>query len=257
MIRDAAWAALGIAALLGLWAWASLEMSPLVLPSPAATARAALQLVLNGGALAGLTVTTASVVAGYLTAMVIGTGVAGLGGATRPIAMALSPLVTMQLAVPPIAWVVLAMMWFGVGRGAVLFTVVVALVPIFFVAVAESLRTLDPDLGEMARAYRLSPWARFRQIVWPQVLAGLIPAGRIAFGLAWKLTVMAELLAARSGVGDGLAMARTNLATAESFAWIGLVVATFLLIEAAVVAPLIRCLEPWRGKQRETVGATA
>ena len=257
LARRLAWAALGLAVFLIAWWWGSTRLGPIAMPSPLETARALVGIVADGRALPALGETGLRVLIAFSGAMALG-GAAGLAaGLVAPLRYAISPLVTMLLAVPPIAWVVLALLWFGTGGQAVIFTVMIALVPIPFVAAVQGARTVDPALIEMAVAYKLSLLQRLREVILPHLLSYLLAAAVTAFGLGWKVTVMAELLAAREGIGSGLADARANLDTAESFAWIAIVVAAFLVIEAAVLRPLHRRLEPWRGTDRPAAASPA
>lgn len=243
------WGTVGLAAFGLVWAWGSAQLGPIALPSPLETGSALLTVLMDGRAFSALGDTGARVLTAFAAAMLLGGGLGLAAGLVPPLRHAVGPLVTMLLAVPPIAWIVLALLWFGTGGEAVVFTVLIALLPIPFVAAVQGVRTVDPELLEMARAYRLSLLQRLREIILPHALSCLVPAAITAFGIAWKVTVMAELLGARDGIGSGLADARANLDTAESFAWIVLVVAAFLAVEAVVIRPLHLWLEPWRRRE--------
>ncbi|MEM6358256.1 MAG: ABC transporter permease subunit, partial [Pseudomonadota bacterium] len=150
----------------------------------------------------------------------------------------------MLLAIPPIAWIVLAVLWFGPTTPAVLFTVVVSLATVPYLAAVNGVATVDAKLSEMTRAFRLGTWQRIRVLYGPHLLMHLSPAAVSAFGLAWRLTLLAEVVGATSGIGSGLAAARSTLDTAESFAWIGIVVLLFLTVRFGVLGPLERRLSP-------------
>ena len=254
-VRPVFWAVVGLGGLLLAWWWGSTMLGPIAMPSPGETAEALIAMVADGRALPALAETGLRVFAAFAGAMLLGSALGLAAGLLAPLRQAVSPLVTMLLAVPPIAWVVLALLWFGTGGAAVVFTTLVALVPIPFVAAVQGLRTVDPGLSEMAAAYKLSLGRRLRDIILPHLLSYLRTAAVTAFGLGWKVTVMAELLAARDGIGSALADSRANLATAETFAWIAIVVAAFLAIEAFVLQPLFRRLEPWRDRDPTAAAA--
>jgi NitT/TauT family transport system permease protein len=148
---------------------------------------------------------------------------------------------------PPIAWLVLAMLWFGAGDGTPVFTVFVACLPVVFIGALQGTRTLDHHLKDMARAYRL-PWRmRLLDLYLPHVAAYLFPAWITALGSSWKVAVMAELLATSDGVGAALAVTRSHLDTSASLAWICAVVGSLLALEYALLEPIKRELERWRG----------
>ncbi len=228
------WTGAGLAGAVSVWAWASTWTSPIALPSPLATGDALVALIADGIALPALVETGLRVLAAFTGAFAIGGGLGVLAGTLPPVRAALGPLITTLLAIPPIAWVVLALLWFGTGGQAVVFTALVAVMPILFLAAMDAVRTVDPDLTEMARAFRLNRAQTARHLILPHVARALAPSAVAGFGIAWKVCVMAELLSARDGIGSGLADARTNLDTAQTFAWLVLLVTAFLVAEWAL-----------------------
>ena len=134
--------------------------------------------------------------------------------------MAARPLVTLLLGMPPIAWLVLAMLWFGMGDATPVFTVFVACFPLVFAAAMQGARTLDHQLRDVAHVLRLPWWMSLTDIYLPHMLSYLFPAWITALGSSWKVVVMAELLATADGVGAALAVSRAQLDSAASLAWI-------------------------------------
>lgn len=240
------WSSAGLFGLILVWWLGSLALSPVALPSPLETLKALFRILVEGVALSYLLETAFRVLCGFLAALALGTLLGLAAGLSVPLRLAVGPVLSMMLAVPPIAWVVLSLLWFGLGGQAVIFTIAVALVPIVFLAVVQGMRTLDPALVEMAESFRLTLLVFLREVMLPHLLSYLLPAMVTAFGIAWKVAVMAELLGAHSGIGSGLATARSNLDTAESFAWILLAVVSFLVVQYGLIQPLYRRLEPWR-----------
>ena len=221
-------------------------MGSLVLPSPLAIGQTLIRLGIEGQAFPALGITTVRILIAFSISMMVGTIAGLLAGTFQPLHRALSPLITMMLAVPPVAWVVLTLLWFGMGSRTVGITIAVALVPIPFLATVEGVQSIDPTLKEMATVFRLTPLQYLREIVFPHLFTYLFPATLTAFATAWKVAVMAELLGAREGLGSQLAISRSNLDTAGSLAWILLGIMVFLGLEYGVLRPLRRRLEPWR-----------
>jgi NitT/TauT family transport system permease protein len=90
----------------------------------------------------------------YVLALAVSTGsLLGLAaGVSMTASMMARPLVTVLLGTPPIAWLVLAMLWFGAGDGTPVFTVFIACFPVVFVGALQGARTLDlHHLKDMAR----------------------------------------------------------------------------------------------------------
>ncbi len=247
----AAWA--GLAALFlfcALWQIGHEAYGAFILPSPAATSRAGVGLAGEPGSWAIAAATTARALEGFLVASLVGTAagvIAGYSAATLRLAR---PLVTQLLGVPPIAWIVLAMIWFGSTGGMVVTTVVIAVVPLTFVGAAEGVTTRDRGLDDMARAFGAGSWTCFSTLALRHVGAHVFPALALALGTAFKVAVMAEVLANTGGIGGGLARARSNLDVAEAMAWVLVAVAALIGVEYGLIRPVQAELERWREAAR-------
>src|SRR5690606_9734454 len=167
-------------------------------------------------------------------------------GVSMTASMMSRPLVTVLMGMPPIAWLVLAMLWFGASDGTPVFTVFVAAFPVVFVGALQGTRTLDNQLREMALAMRLPARLKLFDLYLPHVFSYLFPAWIAALGMSWKIVVMAELLATQDGVGAALAVSRAHLDSAASMAWICAVVVLLLGLEYLFLEPLKREVERWR-----------
>ena len=183
---------------------------------------------------------------GFAIAGLLGSGIGILAGLHPGLARTLKPVATLLLGVPPIAWIVLALLWFGTTGLTPVFTVVVTTLPITFAVAVEGARTRDKNLEDMARSFGTPRTMLLWDVQLPHILSYLFPGWVTALGLAWKVTVMAELLASTTGIGANLALARVNLDTAEALAWIIALVVMLLAVELLLLEPLQRRMEPWR-----------
>ena len=245
------WSGWGAAAslllLTALWELGAGFYDPLILPGPLVTFATLGGLLASGAALPELATTARRALGGLLLAGGAGSALGLLAGLSMTASMLVRPWVTLLLGMPPIAWLVLAMLWFGAGDGTPVFTVFVACLPVVFIGALQGTRTLDHHLKDVARAYRL-PWRmRLTDLYLPHVAAYLFPAWITALGSSWKVAVMAELLATSDGVGAALAVTRSHLDTSASQAWICAVVGSLLVLEYALLEPIKRELERWRG----------
>ena len=151
-----------------------------------------------------------------------------------------------MLGTPPIAWLVLALLWFGSGDGTPVFTVFIACFPVIFMGALQGARTLDHQLKDMASVFRLPAHMKLFDLYLPHVFSYLFPAWITALGTSWKVVVMAELLASSDGVGAALAVSRSHLDTSTTLAWICAVVGILLAVEYLLLEPIKREVERWR-----------
>ncbi len=236
--------------LFAAWEGASAVYGALILPDPATVFATLAGLIESGAAWPELAATARRALTGLALAIAAGSVLGMLAGVSLTASMMARPLVTVLLGTPPIAWLVLAMLWFGASDGTPVFTVFVAGFPVIFVGALQGTRTLDSHLKDMATVFRLPARMKLFDLYLPHVASYLFPAWITALGTAWKVVVMAELLSSADGVGAALAVSRSHLDTAATLAWISAVVGSLLAVEYLLLEPIKRELERWRQNER-------
>jgi NitT/TauT family transport system permease protein len=228
------------------WEAISLAYGPLILPDPAATFGKLAELFAGDVAWSDLAVTARRALTGLVLCIVVGSVLGLAAGVSMTASMMSRPIVTALLGMPPIAWLVLAMLWFGDGDGTPVFTVFIACFPIVFIGALQGTRTLDHHLKDMATVFRL-PWRmKLFDLYLPHVVSYLFPAWINALGTSWKVVVMAELLSSSDGIGAALAVSRSHLDMETTLAWIAVVVLSLLAVEYLLLEPFKREVERWR-----------
>jgi len=139
-----------------------------------------------------------------------------------------------------IGWTLLAVIWFGVSSLTVVLTIVAVLLPFALVNLREGLLALDAELSEMGMSFGRSRWRHWRLLVAPALLPMAAATLRIMFGVAWKVTLTAELFGGGRGLGYLINMARQDYDTATIFAVILLIIGMVTLADRLVFAPLER-----------------
>jgi NitT/TauT family transport system permease protein len=232
--------------LLAVWEAIALAYGPLILPDPAATFGKLLGLFSGNAAWPELAITGRRALIGLVLSIFVGSLLGMAAGVSMTASMMARPLVTVLLGMPPIAWLVLAMLWFGVGDGTPVFTVFIACFPIVFIGALQGTRTLDHQLKDMATVFRL-PWRmKLFDLYLPHVVSYLFPAWINALGTSWKVVVMAELLSSSDGIGAALAVSRSQLDMEATLAWISIIVLALLAVEYLLLEPIKREVERWR-----------
>ncbi len=228
------------------WEWGHQRYGTLILPAPLETFTTLWQMLQDPRMQADIAITLKRAVWGFLISVGGGTALGLLAGLFVTASMMSRPLVTILMGMPPIAWIVLAMMWFGMNDQTVVFTVVVASFPIVFVGALQGTRTLENDLKAMSDSFRTPWWMQFTDVYFPHLFSYVFPAWIAALGMSWKVVVMAELLATSNGIGAVLAVARTQLDTAAALALVTVMVGSLLLVEYLLMEPVRREVEQWR-----------
>lgn len=250
--------ALGVAALLALWALLASSQPEIILPSPAQTWSALVKLFLSGALLDSLGLTLYRAATGVLLGLAIGVAWGAVNGMSDWASSVSRPALSALMAVPPVVLVSLGLIWLGPGAGVTRLVIVLVALPLIVVTVEEAVRDLDRTLIEMAQAFQLSRLDRLVHVVAPGVASPVLAATTVTFGQSLRVAIMAELLSAVTGIGAQVQQAQTNLDTAKIFAWTITVVLVVILLEAAVLNPLNGRLLRWRSVPEaggEEVGA--
>ena len=217
-----------------------------ILPAPLDTFANLQRLFSDEEFLKNLSITVDRAVIGFVLSMGVGTALGLLAGFFVTASITSRPIVTILMGMPPIAWIVLAMIWFGMGDATVEFTVFVASMPIVFIGALQGTRTLEDKFEEMADTFRVPWWMKFTDIYIPHIFSYIFPAWVSALGMAWKIVVMAELLATSGGIGAQLALARSQLDTETALALVVVMVGLLMVVEYIFLEPIKREVEKWR-----------
>jgi NitT/TauT family transport system permease protein len=250
--RRAAWGTLyrliGLAGFIVLWFLAAHSAGPgPLLPSPFRVAAFAWRETLDGELPRQMGATLARVGAAFVLAMAVGSAVGyAMGRWPRANAIA-DPWLVIALNLPLLMIVILAYIWVGLNDVAAVLAVVVAKAPTVVVTIREGARALDPGLDEMATAFRLPPLKRFRAVVLPQLAPYLAASGRSGLSITWKIVLVVELLGRPNGVGFALNFYFQNFDVTGIIAYGLAFAAVMLLVEGALLQPLERRANLWRG----------
>ncbi|MEE4218197.1 MAG: ABC transporter permease subunit [Xanthomonadales bacterium] len=239
------WSLVGITLLLAAWEVGHRVYGALVLPGLDDTLRTLLGMIGDGLVGPALAETAGHALTGWLIGVSTGVLVGTLAGLRDAVRAALQPVAIILLGIPAIAWVVMALLWFG-GDWAVVFTIAVATGPLVFAPAVEGVRSLDGGLIRMARVYRVPFGARLLHMHAPHMASHLYPALATTLAMAWKVAIMAELLAGAGGIGDGIAGARARIDTAGIMAWVVVVACVLVVVDLWILRPVQRRLWVWR-----------
>lgn len=231
---------------LALWDFGNQLYGNLVLPNPKETISTLIAIILEQETATNIIITIKRAFIGFFISLIFGSFLGLLAGLFVTASMMSRPIVTILVGMPPIAWIVLAMIWFGMSDMTVIFTVVIASFPIVFIGALQGTRTLEGNLKEMADSFNLPFKMKILDLYFPHIFSYVFPAWISALGMSWKIVVMAELLSSNEGIGASLAIARSQLDTATALALVLIMIGSLLLIEYLILEPIKREVEQWR-----------
>jgi sulfonate transport system permease protein len=199
--------------LLVLWQLASVAglISIRMLPAPSDVAAAAWQLVLSGELARNIWVSFCRAIVGFAIGGGIGFGF-GLANGLSQISERLTDT-TLQMVrnVPHLALIPLVILWFGIDEAAKLFLVALGVFFPIYLNTLHGIRTVDPQLIEMGQVYGMTRKELFFRVIFPSALPSIFVGLRFALGIMWLTLIVAETIAASSGIGYMAMQAREFL----------------------------------------------
>ncbi|HEX9819448.1 MAG TPA: ABC transporter permease [Methylomirabilota bacterium] len=143
-------------------------------------------------------------------------------------------------------WIVISIIWFGLSDWAPIFTTFMITLPVVASNIVEGVGAVDRRLLEMGDVYRLSGGQKFTAIVVPSTLPYLIAGMKVGFGLALKVSVVAEIFGVTSGIGYVMNYSREILATQMVFVWALVMILVMTATDKLVFDTVSRRLTRWR-----------
>jgi sulfonate transport system permease protein len=176
-------------------------IAPAMLPAPLDVVQAAVEAARHGSLATHLGVSALRAFGGLVIGAAVGLTLGLATGLSRPLQLVLDGPLQMLRAVPALALVPLVILWFGLGETAKLFIVSVTVVFPVYLNTFHGVRSVDPQLIEMARVYDLRGLALYRQVILPGALPSILVGIRFALGLSWLVLIVAETIGAGAGLG--------------------------------------------------------
>ena len=119
----------------------------------------------------------------------------------------------MMRTIPNLALIPLVILWFGIGEEAKLFLTALGVFFPIYLNTLHGVRNVDPQLIEMGRVYGMSGWTLFRKVIFPGALPSIFVGLRFSLGIMWLTLIVAETMAASSGIGHMANSAREFMMT--------------------------------------------
>jgi NitT/TauT family transport system permease protein len=187
--------------LIALWHVAVIATGTKIFPSPGAVARGVKKLSEQSLLWSYTRDSLFRVFCGYLGAVLLGVPAGILLGWYATLSRALNPLIQMLRPISPLAWMPLAVIWFGIGNAAPIFLIFLASFFPIVVAAMNGVRNVPAVYLQAGRNFGLSAPRLMTRVVMPAVLPRILVGLRIAFGVAWLVLVASEMIAVDSGLG--------------------------------------------------------
>ena len=190
-----------IAVVVALWWAVVVATKSAIFPTPWAVVAGTLELARDGTLWEHIGASLMRVGAGFGIAVALAIPLGLWMGWVHGAFVTLNPLFQILRPISPIAWIPIAILWFGVGNASPIYLIFIASVFPMIVQTTVGVHTIEKRFLRAAENFGVPRGKLFRQVVFPATLPQIIVGMRIGLGVAWLVVVAAEMIALRSGLG--------------------------------------------------------
>ena len=189
------------AILVAIW-WLLVTMTnSMIFPTPGKVVMGTLELARDGSLWEHIGASLFRVGAGFLIAVLFAIPLGLWMGRVHGAYVTLNPIFQILRPISPIAWIPIAILWFGVGNASPIYLIFIASVFPMIVQTTVGVHTIEKRYLRAAENFGVPRGKFFLQVVFPATLPQIIIGMRIGLGVAWLVVVAAEMIALRSGLG--------------------------------------------------------
>ena len=190
-----------IAVVVGIWWAVVVATKSAIFPTPWAVVAGTLELARDGTLWEHIGASLMRVGAGFGLAVALAIPLGLWMGWVKGAFVTLNPVFQILRPISPIAWIPIAILWFGVGNASPIFLIFIASVFPMIVQTTVGVHTIEKRFLRAAENFGVSRSKLFLKVVFPATLPQIIVGMRIGLGVAWLVVVAAEMIALRSGLG--------------------------------------------------------
>ena len=229
-----------------VWALLSWRYGAYVLPSPRSVLIGLVEILRTGEIWKHTAASLYRIAVGFGAAVVVSVLLALAAFVSKLARGVVHDVLAVLNSTSVFVWIVISIIWFGLSNWAPIFTTFMITLPVVASNIVEGVENVDRRLLEMGEVYRLSGGQKFTAIVIPSTLPYLVAGMKVGFGLALKVSVVAEIFGVTSGIGYIMNYSREILATPMVIAWAVVMIVIMMLTDTLVFGTISRRLMRWR-----------
>ena len=235
-----------LAVVIVAWTLLSRRYGAYVLPAPWSIVTGFVEIVRTGEIWKHTAASLYRIVVGFGLAVLVSLAM-GLGAfVSASVRGVVHDLLAILNSTSVFVWIVISLIWFGLSNWAPIFTTFMITLPVVASNLVEGVASVDRRLLEMGDVYRLGGREKFVAIVMPSTLPYLVAGMKVGFGLALKVSVVAEIFGVTSGIGYIMNYSREILATRMVFVWALVMILVMVATDKLVFDTITRRLARWR-----------
>jgi len=213
---------LGWLLILLVWTIVSYFSDPLFLPSPLATLKGAIEIASDGSLFIYMGYSFARVLVGWALGLIIAVPIGLLMGTSKWVRSIAEPIMNFVRFIPPLAFITLFMLWFGIGEQSKVFLIVYATFFVITINTFAGVLSISEDKIRSAKIMGATKFQTLIHVIIPATIPYIFTGAKLAMGSSFMAIIGAEMVAAKEGIGFMIWNARLYFKTEWIF--VGLVV---------------------------------
>lgn len=177
------------------------HLNTIILPAPNSILETIVELVADGALFTNMFISVSRVLQGYLLAAVLGISLGILIGLSKHLDRVTELIIQMIKPIPPIAWIPLVILWFGIGESGKVFLIFLGGFFTILINVVDGIHQTDPKLVEVSRSMETPFWKHISLMVIPGAAPNIFTGLRTGLSSCWMCVVAAELVSSTTGLG--------------------------------------------------------
>lgn len=184
-------------------------LKPYAMPTIKSVILAAFQGIRDFTILNDIAISFIRVLVGFLISSILAISIGIFIGISEKIEIFTDLIVKLLKPIPPIAWIPLAILWFGIGEGSKIFIISIGAFFPILINVVDGIKNIDKKYLELSSVYEIPSSKVVLKVILPGALPSIMTGIRVGLGNAWVCVVAAEMIAATAGVGYMIMDARS------------------------------------------------
>jgi ABC-type nitrate/sulfonate/bicarbonate transport system permease component len=252
---------LTIALLLLLWHFASAtgifgrmspESSRLLLPPPSVVFDSLAEMARSGYLLDNVSISAMRVLVGFLLSALIAVPLGAIMALSATANNLVDPIVRLLAPIPGVAWVPIAILWFGLGDEAAIFIIAVGSIFPMLLNTIQGIQDVDHRLIDAALTLGASRTQIILRVMLPSLIPYLVTGFRTALSFAWRVVIAAEMVGVPKGIGYMLTIGRSTGRTEVTLVTMLILGVMMILVEELIFDPLQSITDNWKRPVRES-----
>jgi NitT/TauT family transport system permease protein/taurine transport system permease protein/sulfonate transport system permease protein len=230
----------------GLFGRTSPEYARLLLPPPAVVVASLVEMIRSGYLLDNVSISVLRVVSGFLLAVLIAVPLGIAMAISTTVHNLTEPIVRLLSPIPGVAWVPLAILWFGLGDQAAIFIITIGSIFPILLNTAQGVQDADQRLIDAARTMGATRWQILRRVLLPGLVPYLVTGFRTGLSFAWRVVIAAEMVGVPKGIGYMLTIGRSTGQTEITIVTMLVLGVLMMIMEELIFVPLESHTNAWR-----------